>query len=260
MRGQERKPHDARVAAESFGADPARYDRVRPSYPTAMVDAIVAQLPGNDVLDVGCGTGIAARLFQDAGCRVLGVEVDPRMAAFARGRGLDVEVAPFEAWDRGGRTFDGVISATTWHWIDPRAGAARAAEALHAGGVLALFWNVQHVPSPLAEAFRAVHERITPGSLFARSSARSHTRILDRAARGVRDTDAFDAPRVRRFSWQQPYTREQWLELVPTFGGHHLLAPDRLDELLAGLGDAIDVHGGAFTMDYETLLFTARRA
>ncbi|MGW3626958.1 methyltransferase domain-containing protein [Streptomyces sp. NPDC000880] len=31
-------------------------------------------------LDVGCGTGIAARQFQAVGCRVLGVEPDARMA------------------------------------------------------------------------------------------------------------------------------------------------------------------------------------
>lgn len=31
-----------------------------------------------------------------AGCRVLGVEVDARMADFARWRGIEVEVAKFE--------------------------------------------------------------------------------------------------------------------------------------------------------------------
>jgi enoyl-CoA hydratase/carnithine racemase len=35
------------------------------------VDRIIAASPGRDVLDVGCGTGISARLFAAAGCRVL---------------------------------------------------------------------------------------------------------------------------------------------------------------------------------------------
>jgi len=52
--------------AESFGIDPERYDRTRPRYPDAMVDRIVAGRPGPDVLDVGCGTGTAARQFQAA--------------------------------------------------------------------------------------------------------------------------------------------------------------------------------------------------
>jgi SAM-dependent methyltransferase len=79
--------------AGSFGVDPERYDRARPRYPDALVERIIAASPGLDVLDVGCGTGIAARQFQALGCTVLGVEPDARMAEFARHSGVEVEVA-----------------------------------------------------------------------------------------------------------------------------------------------------------------------
>ena len=74
--------------------DADRYDRTRPRYPDAMVDRIVAAGPGHDVLDVGTGTGIAARQFQAAGCTVLGVEPDARMAGMARRFGLEVVGPP----------------------------------------------------------------------------------------------------------------------------------------------------------------------
>ncbi len=80
----EPEPHLHRQVAESFGSDAERYDRARPRYPQAMVARIVAASPGPDVLDVGCGTGIAARQFQAAGCRVVGIDVDARMAEWAR--------------------------------------------------------------------------------------------------------------------------------------------------------------------------------
>src|SRR5579859_7536085 len=99
----ELESHRYRQIAESFGIDPERYDRARPSYPAALVARIVAESPGPGVLDVGCGTGIAARQFQAAGCTVLGIEPDARMAEFARARGLPAEVATFEAWDPGDR-------------------------------------------------------------------------------------------------------------------------------------------------------------
>ncbi|MCW2972510.1 MAG: methyltransferase type 11 [Thermoleophilia bacterium] len=260
MTRQERKPHHVRAVAESFGADAARYDRVRPSYPLEMRDAVIGAAPGREVLDVGCGTGIAARLFQQAHCSVLGVEPDPRMADFARSRGLEVEVARFEEWSSAGRTFDAVISGTTWHWLDARVGADRAAEALRPGGVLAAFWNVPHLPAPLEAAFREIYGRIAPGSPFAKPGGASHTRILDRATRGIRDSGAFEATRIRRFPWELSYTREQWLEVVPTFGGHGLLTTERLDDLRGGLSDAIDAEGGTFTVAYETLLLTATRS
>ena len=72
-----------KAIAESFGEDAAHYDRARPRYPRELVDRALDGLPGRTVLDVGCGTGIVARQFQEAGCEVLGVEPDPRMAAFA---------------------------------------------------------------------------------------------------------------------------------------------------------------------------------
>src|SRR6202035_4367879 len=95
--------HQHRQIAESFGNDTERYDRTRPRYPQALVDRIVAASPGPDLLDVGCGTGTEARQFQAAGCAVLGVEPDDRMAAFARRTGVMVEVATLEAWDPAGR-------------------------------------------------------------------------------------------------------------------------------------------------------------
>lgn len=108
-----RQPHQARHVAESFGADPERYDRTRPQYPQALIDQITTAIPGRDVLDIGIGTGVSARPFQEAGCRVLGVEVDPRMAAFARERGFVVETAKFEDWDPAGRMFDAIIAGMT---------------------------------------------------------------------------------------------------------------------------------------------------
>jgi SAM-dependent methyltransferase len=120
------------------------------------VERIIAGSPGRDVLDVGIGTGVSARAFQTAGCRVLGVEVDSRMAEFARQRGFDVEVARFEDWDAAGRRFDAIIAGMTWHWIDPAAGARKAAGLLRPDGRLAVFWNIGQPPPDLAGAFSDV--------------------------------------------------------------------------------------------------------
>jgi len=55
-------------------------------------------------------------------------------------------VAKFEDWDPVGRTFDAVIAAQAWHWVDPVAGAAKAAAVLRPGGRLAVFWNAFDPP------------------------------------------------------------------------------------------------------------------
>lgn len=249
--------------AESFGSDPERYDRTRPRYPDALVKRIMAASPGRAVLDVGIGTGVAARPFRTAGCRLLGVEVDPRMAQFARKEGFEVEVAAFEAWDPAGRTFDTVIAGQTWHWVDPEAGAAKAAEALRPRGRLAVFWNVFQPPAALADAFIATYRRVLPDSPFFGGTSgglAAYSGQFTKAADGIRAVGGFGVPEQWTFDWQRSYTREQWLDLVPTSGGHSLFPPGQLDELLAGLGDAIDAVGGAFAMDYTTVAVTAVRA
>src|SRR6185312_13432455 len=160
------RPHEARQVAESFGEDAERYDRTRPRYPDALIERIAAT--GPDVLDVGSGTGIAARQLQAAGCRVLGVEPDARMAAFGRSHGVAAEVSTFEAWEPAGRVFDAVVAGQAWHWVDPVVGAAKAARVLRPGGRLVVFWNVEHPPADVAGAFAAVYDRLMPDSLAAR--------------------------------------------------------------------------------------------
>jgi SAM-dependent methyltransferase len=248
--------------AESFGAAAARYDRARPAYPRALIDRIVAAAPGRDVLDVGCGTGIASRQFQEAGCAVLGVDADARMAEFARSRGLEVEVAKFEEWDASGRTFDAVVSATTWHWLEPHAAAAKAAEALRPDGVLAAFWHLFEPEIEAAEAFAAVYSRVLP-ELEALSrpqaGANGYAAIVDKASDGIRATSAFTAPETWEYAWTRRYTRDEWLDHVPTTGvAPHIPGP-KMDELLDGLGAALDGRGGSFTMNFTTHALVAFR-
>jgi SAM-dependent methyltransferase len=249
--------------AESFGVDAQRYDRARPPYPEALVARTVTGSPGGDVLDVGCGTGIAARQFQAVGCTVLGVEPDARMADFARSRGLQVEVAAFEDWQSEGRTFDTVIAAQSWHWVDPVAGAVKAARVLRPGGRLAIFGHVYEPPAEVAEPFAAAYRQVVPDSPFNNQQDRRPLDLYQAAyakfADRIRETEQFNDPEQWRFDWEQPYTRDQWLDLLPTTGGLTQLLPDQLAMVLEAVGDAIDSLGGPFTMNYTTLAATAVR-
>jgi SAM-dependent methyltransferase len=258
------EPHQQRGVAESFGVDPERYDRARPRYPGDMVDRIVAASPGPGFLDVGCGTGIAARQFQAAGCEVLGVEPDARMAEWTRQRGLDVDVATFETWEPGGRAFDAVVAGQAWHWVDPVAGAAKAAQVLRPGGRLALFWHVFQPPSEVMEAFVAVYQRMVPDSpldvrAMSAPALATYQVLLTKAADGIREAGGLSDPEQWRFDWERPYTRDEWLDQLPTQGPLTRMPPDKLCEVLDGVGAAIDAIGGSFTMRYTTVVVTATR-
>ncbi|MEV7329668.1 class I SAM-dependent methyltransferase [Micromonospora sp. NPDC093244] len=253
------QPHRARSVAESFGVDPGRYDRSRPPYPDALIEHIVAAAPGPAFIDVGCGTGIAARQFRAAGCRVVGVEPDPRMAGFARATGVDVEVATFETWEPAGRNFDAIVSGTAWHWVDPVAGAAKAAEILRPGGVLAPFGHVYELPSPIAAALAAGLRRAAPNLPYRQPTGSildGYRALYDRAAEGVRASGCFAEPEIRRYDWQRTYAPNELLELITTSGGLASAPPDALAEILSTVTAAVD---GDVTLTYATWRLTAVR-
>jgi len=260
----EPEPHRHRQVAESFGTDTERYDRTRPPYPDALVDRIVAASPGTDVLDVGCGTGIEARQFQAAGCTVLGVEPDARMAEFARRSGVEVEVAPFETWDPGGRNFDAVIAGTAWHWVDPIAGAAKAAQVLRPGGRLAPFHHVFQPPPKVMEALAAAYRQVEPDSPFNISQLTGpaldvYQPLFAKIADGIQQAGRFGEPEQWRFDWERIYTRDEWLDQLPTLGALTQLQPDKMARVLDGVGAAVDAMGGSFRMRYTTVAVTAAR-
>jgi SAM-dependent methyltransferase len=258
------EPHRHRRIAESFGVDPARYDRARPRYPEAMIERIVAASPGTDFLDVGCGTGIAARQFLAAGATVLGIEPDARMADFARSTGVEVEVATFEAWEPVGSVFDAVVCGTAWHWVDPVAGAAKAARALRPGGVLTPFGHVYELPPPVARAQWTAYQRVAPDSPLgfddrtgAPSILEAYRGIYDRAADGIRQARGFGEPEVWRYDWACDYTRDELLDRLPTSGGMTTLSAEQVDEVLDAVGTAVDELGGVVRLPYTTWGLTA---
>jgi SAM-dependent methyltransferase len=250
--------------AESFGSDAARYDRARPRYPEALVERIVAASPGPAVLDVGTGTGIAARQFQAAGGRVLGVEPDARMADFARRTGVETEVAKFEDWDDAGREFDAVIAATAWHWVDPVTGAAKAARVLRPGGLLAPFWHVSEPPPEVTRAFVTAFRRAVPGSPLAFRPAPSraldaYQGLLAKAADGIRAAGEFSDPDQWRYDWEKSYRRDEWLDQLPTSGALSGVPPNGLAEVLEAVGAAIDALGGGIAVQITTVAVVAVR-
>ena len=253
------QPFRDRRRATSFGEHAARYDRVQPGYPRALADAVLTGLIDARVVDAGVGTGLSSLPFRDAGADVIGVDADSRMAAFATARGIPVEISMFEQWEAGSRRFDAVISGQAWHWIDPVAGAVRAARVLRPGGRLAMFWNDGQPEPDMAKAFADVYRSVDTGlpanpyaaPTQAPAPSQSESSIAT-AIQGLHTAGGFAEPARMKFDWESQISRSIWLERVPLIRGHDRIPADRLAELLAALGTAIDDRGGSFTMRYTT--------
>jgi len=256
----------ARQRSALFDLHAEAYDRFRPSYPDAVMDELLGPGPeGLDVLDVGCGTGIAARQIAQRGAKVLGVDLAPRMAEVARRHGIDVEIAAFEGWDPAGRTFDRVTSAQAWHWLDLPLATAKAASVLRPGGKLCLIWNAGCQPDALADALEEVYAEIVPrgGHRLFRGYAADRSSDLKTGLGAEIDAllavPDFGAPIEKWFPWTRVYQRDEWLDLLVSRSDHTALEPAVRERLFGSIGAAIDDHGGSFVMHFETVLIAATR-
>jgi SAM-dependent methyltransferase len=198
----------------------------------------VTPRPGS-VLDVGCGTGKAARLLAERRVQVLGVEIDPQMAAVARSHGIDVEVGSFEQWDDRGRTFDLITCAQAWHWIDPLIGAPKLVRLLEPGGRVALFWNFADLDPVTRAVVDGVYQRLVPELVHSPTAGDDHTHL-----RALEATGVFSSIRTHTYEWQRTDAAQDWVGNIGTQSNHLLLGPERLAELQAALLEALVTRGG----------------
>ena len=211
----------------TFDRAAERYDQVRPEYPEALFDDLIALAglaPGDHLLEVGCATGKATRPLARRGFRITCVELGAELAAVARENmaGFPVEVVQgqFEDWQPA-EPVSLVYAATAWHWIDPGVRYRRAWQALRPGGHLAV-WAADHVfPDDgdpffieIQDIYDEIGEELPPGTVRTRPGELTD----DRA--GIEASGLFEVTAVRQYDWERVYPAEEYIELLNTFSGH----------------------------------------
>jgi SAM-dependent methyltransferase len=243
--------HRDRRRAESFGAVADRYDRYRPRYPRDLISGLVAH-PGIRALDVGAGTGIASTQLMAAGAEVLAVEPDSHMARVAAAKGVSVEVATFEQWEPTDRSFDLVVFAQSFHWVDPKHALHKVAALLNPGGRAALLWNritpVTPTRQQLDEAYAGLLEHWQRPSVDFEGGAELAA-LLDEAG--------FTSEH-RRYDERRHYRTDDWVDMVTTYSNVLTLDPADQVELRARLERCIGAGGVDATNDALAVVCTVR--
>lgn len=242
--------------AQVFGAAADVYDEARPEYPAAAIDLIVADDP-TLVVDVGCGTGKAARLVMERGVEVLGVEPDERMAAVARSHGIRVEHTTFEDWVP--RRCEGVFSAQAWHWVDPVRGAHKAAQVLPPGGRWLAMWNRED-DQAITDVLVDAYARVAPHLIEERRDAHNNeSDLVQRVTAGLVASGAFDDVERHDVGWTDELTVARLVARWSTHSGHRLLAVDVAEGLHETLTDQLGGPEQVVSLAYITMALTTRR-
>lgn len=246
--------HHQRARADSFGAAARNYDRHRPEYPARLIDDLVASGVEN-ALDVGAGTGIASTQLANRGVDVLALEPDQRMAELAAEKGIRTKIAKFEEWDAAEQTFDLVLFAQSFHWVDPDVALPKVRRLLTDRGHLALAWNRMFPVSPSRSDFAPIYrDYMEPGSPLVTATPTGPGLDIGRVD-DVLENAGFIVLQ-RTYQREAHYDRDEWLDLVFTYSNHLVLPAETASELRDRLAEYIGTAG--VTVGGDALLITAR--
>jgi SAM-dependent methyltransferase len=236
------------------------------------------------ILEVGSGTGKATIPLARRGYALLGIELGDQMAAIAHEKlapypNASVEVAAFEDWPLpSGVSFDLVVSASAWHWIDPEVGYRKAAEALKDGGSLALLWSSQRSaggapteeptdssvgapPDPFVEGMREISARLVPDVELPWENRTRHTGQWQYVRADAPEASGyFSAPQVRNYTWSTTYDTDGYLRLLDSYSSYRILEPDLHRRLFDAIREMIETRlGGQVTRQWRAELYVAAR-
>jgi ubiquinone/menaquinone biosynthesis C-methylase UbiE len=253
---------DAEYLRTTFNNSAAWYDRIRPGYPEALIDDVISlsAIPaGGRILEIGCGTGKATERFASRGYAVVCLDIGPSLAAVAAEKfrdsaNIQVVVSSFEDWEPGGRLFDLVMAATSFHWVDPAMAYVKSASVLKPHGALAVFSNT-HIRQ--GEGFFRRVQDVYRASAPSMMGAASGTKRSSGAPAGIA---LFGEPIVRRYPWTAEYSTKEYLDLLGTYSDHISLPLAERSALFSGIADLIDQeYDGSVLKHYETVLRLQRK-
>lgn len=252
------------TAESVFGEVAELYDEVRPDYPRQLVSDVLqwSNLPQNArLLEIGCGTGKATRLFAPHGHDMTCVDPAAGMLRVARRTcteypNVNFVESIFEDWTLPPEPFDLVYSAQAFHWIDPVRGLAQVANALKPGGAFSLFWHFDQYPNAALRAtIDAAYKKFAPNL---RSPAKGE-KNSSQWPEVVRNSGHFTDIETGEYEWQAEYDADSWVRLLQTHSDHRVLEPAQSDLLLSTIHDAIEASGGTYHVSKTTELVLARK-
>ena len=169
------QPHSASSTSVNSSAPTERftdrvenYGKARPGYPpeiTSLLREKCGLTNESTVVDVGCGTGLLAKIFCEAGCRVIGVEPNQAMREagqhyLAQHRNFEMmegkaELIPLEA-----TSVDFIIAGQAYHWFDQKEARHEFMRILKPNGWAVLIWNDREFQgSKFADEYESLVQR-----------------------------------------------------------------------------------------------------
>ncbi|MBU1622946.1 MAG: methyltransferase domain-containing protein [Nanoarchaeota archaeon] len=253
-----------REEGRTFGPISSLYDKARISYPSALIDDIIAfsGVENGKVLDVGCGTGQATILFAERGFYVTGVDISQQMIDVAKRKcsslpNVDFKVGTFEEVELPEGSLDIVLSGMAWHWVAPEGRYEKVHRILKDNGTLALFWSYQQKEKSdfitnvgkILDKYDGVN-RGQAGSLVKETADSTYAEL--------KDSSLFTSVETREYEESFEFTKQRYLDLVVSYGWVQKLPDEKRRSLVEELQELYKKYEEPLVIPYKYVLVLAK--
>ncbi len=235
-----RQDETTALLSRSFGAVADDYDRLRPGPSPEALDWLLPE-SATDVLEIGAGTGILTRLLAERVAHVTAVEPDERMRAVlaARAPGIEILAGRAEEIPTESSSFDVVIAASAWHWVDEERGVPEVARVLRARGRLSLVWSGPDRSVDWMRSLWAGGIVFSPEEQAEADKRRRRRHVVNVDAGGV---SPFLEPETKLFRWSKPMTKSDLVALSTTYSAVITMEEDARRRHLEAMARFLDTH------------------
>jgi SAM-dependent methyltransferase len=230
-----------------FNAVPEIYDRIRPLYPSALYDELFALLPPEPrIVEVGPGTGQATADLLKRGAVVTAIEIGYDLASFlVRKLGaydrLKVIRSSFENAPLSFSTYDAVVSATAYHWVQPPARLEKPAAILRLHGRLAII-DTNQVSSPVDRGYfervQPIYEKHGQGGGYRQPPTADD--VVPNIYNELLTSSDYDDVRLFRYPWDQRYSSREYADLLISYSDLQSMPEEQREVLIHELCAVID--------------------
>ena len=248
-----RRPKDE-GPARSFDALARVYDAARPGYPEEVYEFIEARKSfgsASRILEVGAGPGVATREILDRwNAELIALEPGRRFCALLQEKlqgstKVRIVNATFEEFMEEG-PYDGIFSATAFHWPDPAVKYSKAHHLLADDGLIALYWNNFSVAeTALAADIQGIYRKYWPPLEAGYDPITAQRAVIERRKEELESSGYFALAGHAVFERRLRYGRDCYLALLRTFSDHAAREAAMMENFYNEIGRIVDDAGGS---------------
>ncbi len=198
----------------NFGLTADDYGKHRAGFPPSLFERLASfgiGEVGQQIVDLGTGTGTLARGFAARGCHVIGIDpaeamlLEARRLATQAGLTIDFRLGKAEATALAASRVDVVSAGQCWHWFDRPAAAAEVARILRPNGkVVIAHFDWLPLQGNVVAATEAAIEAYNPTWQMGGGMGLYPQWLRDLGEAGFRDIESFS------YDLAVPYSHEAW--------------------------------------------------